>query len=165
MKNLRKPVIGVMGPGESADTDLLLHAEELGKRIAENGWILLTGGREAGIMDAASKGAYEAGGTVIGILPGDNHTGISNYVSIPVLTGMGHARNMINILTSDVVVICGMGYGTASEAALALKQDKPLIFTKVAQPDTHFFSRQSGAPVDYSDDVEKVIAWIKKQIK
>jgi predicted Rossmann-fold nucleotide-binding protein len=61
MKTNRKPIIGVMGPGSPGDTLLLKHAEKLGRFIAENNWVLLTGGRNTGVMDAASKGAFEAG--------------------------------------------------------------------------------------------------------
>lgn len=80
MSKNRKPIIGVMGPGNPKDSSILKHAEELGRQIAKRNWILLTGGRKSGVMDAASKGANEAGGEVIGILPGDSHLGMSGYV-------------------------------------------------------------------------------------
>jgi uncharacterized protein (TIGR00725 family) len=75
----RKPIIGVMGPGKT-DTSLEKHIElanELGKQIASHGWILLTGGRSLGVMDAAMKGAKAGGGTTIGILPGPDTSDIS----------------------------------------------------------------------------------------
>ncbi len=164
MKNRRTPIIGIMGPANTKDTTLLLYAEKLGKQIAENGWILLTGGRKAGVMDSASKGARNAGGVVLGILPGDDHSGMSEHVTIPVLTGMGHARNVINILTSDVVIICGMGNGTASEAALALKQGKSVIFTHVSEVDVQFFSRLIPLPHQVSNDIDEIISMIREHL-
>jgi uncharacterized protein (TIGR00725 family) len=161
MKNQQSPIIGVMGPGNPDDAALLKHAEELGKRIAQKNWILLTGGRKAGVMDAASKGAFEAGGTIIGILPGDSKSGMSDYVTIPILTGMGNARNVINILTADVVVVCGMGPGTASEAALAMKCEKPLLFTMVDSKDVTFFNRLNHEIFSPINNLDELVARIE----
>ncbi len=165
MKTNIKPIIGVMGPGNPDGAALLKHAEELGKRIATKNWVLLTGGRKAGVMEAASKGAFEAGGTVIGILPGDSKAGMSDYVTIPVLTGMGNARNVINILTADVVVVCGMGPGTASEAALALKCDKPLLFTMADNNDVIFFNRLNHKIFSPINNLDKLIVQIEKFVQ
>jgi len=130
-----------MGPGESVGTEIMETASELGRLIAEAGWNLLTGGRNTGVMHAASKGACLAGGTVVGILPGSTGEGMSEYVTLPIITGMGHARNVINILSSDAVVVCGMGPGTASEASIAIKSGKTVVFT-CTEPETFtFFSR------------------------
>ena len=122
----RTPIIGVMGGG-NADFGTLKEEEKLGGMIAEKGWILLNGGRCTGIMEATSKGAYEKGGLTVGILPESNTDNMSQYVRIPIATGMGHARNTINILSSDVVVACPGGAGTLSEIALSIKCNKPLI--------------------------------------
>ncbi|MDZ7717143.1 MAG: TIGR00725 family protein [Balneolaceae bacterium] len=124
---MAKTIIGVMGPGASPAPKDLEDAFEIGKLIAQQNWVLLTGGRKAGVMDAASKGAKEFGGLTIGILPGSNKKGISDYVDIPIVTGMGSARNNINVLSCDVIVACGSGLGTASEIMLALKAKKPVI--------------------------------------
>ncbi len=120
-------IIGVMGPGDGATKQDLKHAFELGKLIAQHNWVLLTGGRNVGVMDAASKGAHEAGGLVVGVLPSEDRNEMSEFVDIPICTGMGSARNNINVLSSDVIVACGSGAGTTSEIMLALKADKPLI--------------------------------------
>jgi len=165
MKNQQSPIIGVMGPGNPDDEALLKYAEELGKRIAQKNWNLLTGGRKAGVMDAASKGAFEAGGTVIGILPGDSKSDISDYVTIPVLTGMGNARNVINILTADIVVVCGMGPGTASEAALAMKCEKPLLFTMVDNKDVTFFNRLNHTIFSSINHFDELIEQIEKFVQ
>ncbi len=121
-----KFIVGVMGGGKADDRKMQL-AYELGKQIAQKGWVLLNGGRDAGIMAASARGASENGGITIGILP-DEHTGhASEYVQIPICTGMGSARNTINVLSSDIVVACPGGAGTISEIALALKHGKRVI--------------------------------------
>jgi len=120
-------MIGVMGPGAGATEADLARARALGSLIAEARWTLLTGGQAVGVMDAASRGAAEAGGTVVGVLPQDDAAHASDGVTVAVVTGMGNARNAVNVLSSDVVVACGMGLGTASEVALALKSGKPVV--------------------------------------
>lgn len=147
-----------MGPGSPDDPELLEHARKLGRAIARREWVLLTGGRAAGVMDAASEGASEAGGITVGILPGSKKKGVSDFVQIPILTGMGHARNVINILTPDVIIICGMGPGTASEAAFALKSGKPLITTRVGREDLDFFNRLSNKRIPSFDQIDELIA-------
>ncbi len=102
-------------------------AYELGKLIAENGWVLLNGGRNSGIMDRSAQGAFDHGGLTVGILPGSDWAALSEYIRIPILTGMGSARNNINVLSSRVVVAMPGGAGTISEIALALKQGRSVI--------------------------------------
>jgi uncharacterized protein (TIGR00725 family) len=138
-EHFRRPIIGIMGaavPGQ----DSLAMARELGGLVAERGWIVLTGGRPAGIMGAACAGAKQVPGSVtLGILPGADG-GAGPDVDIAVFTGMGEARNAINVLTSDVVVACGIeGPGTASEVSLALKAGKPVILLNAARPAGAFF--------------------------
>jgi len=160
----RKPIIGVMGPGSPVKSALMAHAENLGKEIARKGWHLLTGGRAAGVMEAASKGASEAGGTTIGILPGSDMTDASEYIQIPIVTGLGYARNAVNILSSDIIVICGMGPGTASEAALAVKLAKPLILTFVDPEEHQFFNRMASNDIPCLNRIETLISEIEKKI-
>lgn len=124
---MRKTIIGVMGPGVNATKTDLENAYELGQLIAQEGWVLLTGGRNAGVMDAASKGAKAVNGLTIGILPTNDTSAVSDAVDIAIVTDMGNGRNNINVLSSDVVIACGMGAGTASEIALALKNYKKVI--------------------------------------
>lgn len=141
---MAKIVIGVMGPGASATPQTCQHAFVVGQRIAQEGWVLLTGGRCEGVMDAASRGAKHAGGLVVGILPRDDRTAMSEAVDIPIITGMGHARNVINMLSSTVVIACGMGLGTASEIALALKSRIPVILLGGDESSYQFFRKTSG---------------------
>jgi uncharacterized protein (TIGR00725 family) len=164
MTKKRKTIIGVMGPGNPKDSAVLKHAEEIGRQIAKRNWILLTGGRKASVMDAASKGASEAGGEVIGILPSDTRLGMSDYVSIPIVTGIGSARNFINILTSDVVIVCGMGLGTSSEAALAIKHGKPTLFTKVEKSHCDFFQSLTDKNILFFDEADALFEFIENQL-
>ncbi len=121
---MRQIIIGVMGSGEKATATDIKNAYKLGDLIAQRRWTLLTGGRNVGVMDAVNKGAKSANGLTIGILPRENQKDISEAVDIAIFTDMGNARNNINVLSSDVVIACGMGAGTASEVALALKANK-----------------------------------------
>ena len=122
----RKPVVGVMG-GSKAGKRVVHTARRLGALIAERGWILLNGGRNRGVMAASAAGAKEAGGTVIGILPDTTRAKVSPDLDIAVLTGMGDGRNLINVMSSDVVIACRGELGTLSEIVLALKHDKHVI--------------------------------------
>ena len=119
-------VIGVMGGG-SADAAQEEQAYRLGRLIAARGWVLLNGGRSAGIMEASARGAFEAGGLTVGVLPDADRRHLSRFIQIPILTGMGSARNYVNALSSDVVVACRGGAGTVSEVALALKHGRPVV--------------------------------------
>jgi uncharacterized protein (TIGR00725 family) len=128
----RKVIIGVMG-GASATPGTIDAARRLGGLIAEHGWVLLNGGRNAGVMEASARGAREKGGLTIGILPDAHRRNCSEYIDVPIVTGMGHARNSINVLSSDVVVACPGGAGTLSEIALAVKSGKPVILFKFTE--------------------------------
>lgn len=133
----RKPVIGVMG-GHAVSPNTEAIAESLGKAIAGEGWILLNGGRNEGVMRASAKGAHEAGGFVIGIHPGETGNGdVAEHLDIAVFTGIGFARNHINILTSDVVVALPGSYGTMNEITFAKTHGKPVIL--YGFQDDHWF--------------------------
>jgi uncharacterized protein (TIGR00725 family) len=160
---MKKTLIGVMGPGNNATPGDLKNAHELGKLIAQEGWILLTGGRNAGVMDAASKGAKTAGGLTIGILPNNSTEGISEAVDIAIVTDLGNARNNINVLSSDVVIACGMGTGTASEVALALKNGKPVILLTEHTQSHAFFPSLSPSQV-FSASTPRETVFLAKKI-
>jgi len=127
MENIIKhpKLISVFG-GREADSRALKNAELLGKAIADNNWILLCGGR-MGIMEAVSKGCNEAGGTVIGILPGIDASDANPYVTIPIASGIGLARNEILASACDVAVAISGKYGTLSEIGHALQYNKSVI--------------------------------------
>jgi hypothetical protein len=158
---MRKIIIGVMGPGEKATSIDVQNAYELGKVIAQEGWVLLTGGRNVGVMEAANQGAKSANGLTIGILPSEVSKGICEAVDIAIFTDMGNARNNINVLSSDVVIACGMGAGTASEIALALKGNKKVILLTDEEQSKVFFKKLSPENVYVVNGVGKAIATTK----
>ncbi|MFE4104838.1 TIGR00725 family protein [Almyronema epifaneia] len=160
-----KHLIGVMGPGNGASPLVEETAYALGQHIARRGWVLLTGGRNVGVMDAASRGAQSAGGLTVGILPTADTTVLSPAVDIPILTDLGNARNNLNVLSSQVVVACGIGLGTVSEIALALKVGKPVIFMRVPAEAVAFFARLSVHSLTATDSVKTAIAWIDEQLR
>ncbi len=149
----RSPVIiGVVG-GHTSQEGVLFLAQELGRLIARKGYVLLTGGG-TGVMEAASKGAHDAGGLVVGILPNDRGHPMKGYpnafVDIPIYTGMLDARNVINAKTADVIMALKGSYGTISEIALALNAKTPVIAVDCPEFD-HFetsplFASVSTAP-------------------
>lgn len=122
----RRPVVGVMG-GSTVSPGVAAVAEQLGALIAQRGWVLLNGGRNKGVMAASARGAKQAGGTVIGILPDRSSAKASPHLDFAIMTGMGDARNVINVLSSDVVVACPGSLGTLSEITLALKAKKNVV--------------------------------------
>jgi len=137
---MAKPIVGVMGPGEDASLSDREIAHQLGARIARQGWILLTGGRNTGVMEAASESAHAAGGIVVGILPGKDKKEASAHLDIAILTNLGEARNAVNVLTADVIVGIGMNPGTASEIAFAIKAEKPVLLLNCPPEGVAFFS-------------------------
>ncbi len=124
---IRRYIVGVMGGGEGVSPEVYRAAYRLGAMIAREGWILLNGGRPAGVMEASAKGAKENGGLTVGILPDNGAGPVSSYIDIPIATGMGDARNCINVLSSDAVVALPGKAGTISEIALALKSEKSVV--------------------------------------
>lgn len=120
-------------------------ARDLGRQIALHGWVLLTGGRDAGVMAEASAGAKEVPGSlVVGILP-SRATRVARDVDVAIFTDLMHGRNNVNVLSSDVIVACGVaGPGTASEVALALKNGKPVILLGASAAARRFFSSIGG---------------------
>ncbi len=118
-------IISVIGAGTCSD-DIYKNAEDVGRLIAQKGAVLVTGGL-GGVMEAASKGAKEAGGITVGILPGFSKDEANRFVEIPIATGLSHARNIIVVRSADAVIAVSGEYGTLSEIAVALKLGKPVI--------------------------------------
>ena len=147
----RRIVIAIVGAGRDSGT-AVSNARELGRRIAENGWVLLSGGRDAGVMSAANEGAKEVEGSLtIGILP-DRETAVSDAVGVAIVTGVGQARNNIIVLSADVVIACGVdGAGTASEVSLAIKNEKPVILLAAGEDAIKFFKRIGGEHIHIAD--------------
>ncbi len=155
-------VVGVMGPAKAAKKDLD-NAKILGEFIARRGWVVLTGGRDVGVMDAACEGAKRVGGSLtIGVLPTAKDK-VSRHVDVPIITEMGSGRNNINVLTSHVVVVCGLGgSGTVSEVALAVKAGKPVILVEASTADVAFFRKLDKRLVQAAASPEEAIELIMK---
>jgi uncharacterized protein (TIGR00725 family) len=161
---MAKIIIGIMGPGEGATEQDCRLANELGWRVALKGWVLLTGGRPHGVMQAAAEGAKSAGGLTLGILPSTERAGASKDIDIPVLTGLGEARNVVNVLTSQVILVCGMSAGTASEVALALKTQRPVILVAAERATAAFFA-SLGRPVLEAQDANEAIRIVEELLQ
>lgn len=121
---MRYKQVVVIGSGDDAVNTSCAYA--IGRYIAQRKWVLISGGR-SGIMEAASRGAYEEKGIVVGILPNTEHDGSNEYCNIVIPTGIGFARNMINVLSGDVIVAIGGKSGTLSELAYSWHFYKPVI--------------------------------------
>jgi uncharacterized protein (TIGR00725 family) len=117
--------IAVVGAGRANGAESAL-AEEVGRRIAQAGAVVVCGGL-GGVMEAACRGAASAGGTTIGILPGSDRAEANQHVEVAIATGMGEARNVIVVATADAVLAVGGEFGTLSEIAIALKAGKAVI--------------------------------------
>jgi uncharacterized protein (TIGR00725 family) len=115
----------VVGPGE-AGSDVVAAAESVGRELARRGAVVVCGGL-GGAMEAACRGAKEAGGTTVGLLPGVDRTQANPYVDVAVATGLGEGRNALVVRTADALVAVGGGYGTLSEIALALRAGKRVV--------------------------------------
>jgi uncharacterized protein (TIGR00725 family) len=114
--------VAVIGPGDEP----IVAAAEVGRLLAERGAVLVCGGR-GGAMAAACRGAKEAGGLTVGILPGSDRSEANPFVDVVLPTGLGEARNALVVGAADIVIAVGGGYGTLSEIALALKAGKRVI--------------------------------------
>jgi uncharacterized protein (TIGR00725 family) len=125
MESRRKIRIGVMGPAQCTEHGWDL-AFRVGQGIGKYGAILVCGGR-GGVMEAAARGASESGALTVGILPGSQAEDANPYIDLPIVTGMGNARNAVNVLTSQAIIAIHGGYGTLSEIGLALKCGTPVI--------------------------------------
>ncbi|MBN1521764.1 MAG: TIGR00725 family protein [Candidatus Aureabacteria bacterium] len=120
----RKPVIAVIG-ASSCGKELSDLAYETGRVIAEAGCILLNGGGK-GVMEASARGAKEAGGLTVGIIPAEDKKWSNPFIDIVIATGMGQARNTVIAGSADGVIAVGGAYGTLSEVAFTLKHGKPI---------------------------------------
>ena len=115
----------MIGAGR-ADQPQLEQAEAVGRALAEAGAVVVSGGL-GGVMEAACRGAREAGGTTLGLLPGSDRSAANAWVSVAVPTGLGEARNALVVRAADAVIAVAGEYGTLSEIALALKAGKPVV--------------------------------------
>jgi TIGR00725 family protein len=120
-----RPPIGVIGPREPSPLQYEL-AERIGAELADLGLTVLCGGR-AGVMEAVCKGVAAKGGVSIGLLPGDHWDSANDYVTVPIATGIGVARNAIITRAALCLIAIGGGNGTLSEIAYGLQFGKPVF--------------------------------------
>lgn len=151
--------IAVVGPGDEASPAPIESAEAVGRLVAARGWVLLSGGRNAGVMRAAVHGAASAGGLTIGILPAADKREAAPDLAIALPTGLGEARNVVLVTAADAVIACGMSPGTASEVALALRAGKPTSLVMPSPESAAFFAR-----AHHASSPEDAIAWVASQL-
>ncbi len=119
------PYVAVVGPGEAADAQAR-SAEAVGQGLARHGAVLLTGGH-GGVMAAACRGAFQAGGLTVGLLPDADRSAGNQWLTVALATGLGELRNGLIVRAADVLIAVGGAYGTLSEVALALKTGVPVV--------------------------------------
>ncbi len=158
-------VVGVMGPAKARRKDIE-NARAIGELIARREWVLLTGGRDVGVMHAANQGAKKvARSLTVGVLPSTRDR-VSKYVDVAIITEMGSARNNICVLSSQVIVACGLGgSGTVSEVALALKAGKEVVLLGATPVEEKFFKKLGGALVSTVQTPEDAINVILKRFE
>ena len=118
-------IIAVIGDSSCSPEEARL-AETVGELLAQQGVTVICGGL-GGVMEAVCRGAKSKGGLTVGILPGENSSTASPWVDVPVVTGIGEARNMAVVKSAAAVIAIGGRYGTLSEIACALKSGIPVI--------------------------------------
>ncbi len=149
------PRIAVCG-ASVADAPSYEQARRVGRLLAEAGAVLLCGGL-GGVMEAACRGAHESGGFTVGILPGVEAGAANPYVDLPICTGIGQARNVILVLSSDALIAIGGEAGTLSEIAMALKAGRPVVGLG-----TWRLTRGDGQPEDrirYAATPQEAVRW------
>jgi len=124
---MRRPQILVVGYNkDTCDERVWRLAYEVGREVARRGAVLVTGGL-GGVMEAASKGAFEAGGLTVSIIPQKDMREANPYSTVVVATGISHLRNFINVYSADGVIVVGGGAGTLTEVAAAYIEGKPVV--------------------------------------
>ncbi|WP_280586289.1 TIGR00725 family protein [Halorubrum sp. Boch-26] len=146
---MRVSVIG----GSTVPPETAAAAEELGERLANRGHAVVCGGL-GGVMEAVCRGARGAGGETIGILPTDRRADANPHVTVPIATGMGHARNALVVLNGDAAIAVDGSHGTLSEIGMALAHGRA-----VAGLDTHDVGGVEAveSPVEAVDYVERAV--------
>ena len=150
------PYVAVVGPGSADDPSLLDAAHEAGRLLAERGCVVVTGGL-GGVMAAAAAGAAEAGGTAVGLLPGEDRSLASEGHSIVIPTGMGEMRNALLVRSVDAVLAVGGSWGTLSEIALAARTGVPVFAVRSWE----LPGSEVNACADVADAIERMAALLQ----
>ncbi len=157
--------IGVIGAGSASDFEKAV-AEAVGSEIAGRGHILVCGGL-GGVMGAAAKGAKNAGGLTVGILPGESAGDANQYIDVKIVSAMSHARNAIIARSADALIAIGGRHGTLSEIALGLKIGRPVVLVEGALPDFYppsqdvVIAKNPGRAVDISEQQIRLLKGAK----
>jgi uncharacterized protein (TIGR00725 family) len=122
----RAAYVAVVGAGDGVSAEALDRAQAVGAELARRGAVLVCGGL-GGVMEAACRGASEAGGLTVGILPGADRAAANAWVGVAIATGMGELRNGLVVRSAEAVIAIAGGHGTLSEIALALKAGKRVV--------------------------------------
>ena len=155
-------IIAVIGDS-SCPPEVAKLAENVGELLAQQGATIVCGGL-GGVMEAACRGAKSKGGLTVGILPGKNSNMANPWVDIPVVTGIGEARNVMVVKSAQAIIAIGGGYGTLSEIAFALKSSIPVIglntwsLSRNGQAEDSIIRVQSA-----TEAVDKAISLVKRR--
>jgi uncharacterized protein (TIGR00725 family) len=123
--NMDRQLVAVIGGSQCSEAEAGT-AEAVGRELARAGAVLVCGGM-GGVMEAACRGVAAGGGLTVGILPGDDRREANPFVQIPIVTGLGEARNVAVVKSAQAVIAIGGGYGTLSEIAHARRNGIPVI--------------------------------------
>jgi uncharacterized protein (TIGR00725 family) len=154
-----------VGPGAGATAKECETAASVAELAARQGWIIITGGRPAGVMQAALRGTKAGGGLSLGIIPSSDARDAAPECDVVVASGLGEARNVLVALSSDVVIACGMNAGTASEVAFALAAHRSVVLIAPDPHVTEFFQRIGGALVSIAADPAEAISLALTQLQ
>jgi uncharacterized protein (TIGR00725 family) len=154
-------IIAVIGDSSCSPEEAKL-AETVGELLAQQGVTVICGGL-TGVMEAVCRGAKSKGGLTVGILPGQDSSMANPWVDIPVVTGIGEARNVVVVKSAQAVIAIGGSYGTLSEIAYALKSGIPVIglntwsLSRNGREDNSIIRVQNA-----TEAVDKAISWVKR---
>lgn len=148
--------VGVVGPGTGATATEVEQAIDLGRLLAQRGWVVVTGGL-GGVMAGAARGCAEADGTSLGLLPGDSREEADPHLTLAVPTGLGEMRNALLVRTCDVVVGIGHSWGTLSEIALACRTGVPVVLVDAPSLFDHLPAGGEGRAPVHADTPEQAV--------
>jgi uncharacterized protein (TIGR00725 family) len=156
--SLSRKLLAIVGPGEGASADAVADAERIGELAASAGWVVLCGGRNAGVMAAAARGAARAGGIALGLLPSPDDRDTAPGLTAALATGLGEARDAVLAQSCHAMVVCGMSAGTAAEVALAIRAWKPVVLVRPDRAAEEFLGGLAGDRVFVVSDADQAVA-------
>jgi uncharacterized protein (TIGR00725 family) len=160
-----KKIIGIMWPWCEATESDLRNAFKIWEFSASQWFIVLTWGRNEGVMHSALEWAKSKWWTTVWILPSDDRSTFSEFIDIPIITNMRSGRNYINILSSDIVIACGMNHWTSSEVSLAIKPWKQIILVWTSEITNNFYKELAPKQIYIAVNSNEAICMIKTIIE